>query len=154
MAVKRPRARECETPPVRIVVVGHVEWVEFARVDHVPQAGEIVHASETWEEAAGGGAVAAVQLANLGAETSLFTSLADDELGARATWQLAEQGVLVCDEMSDQPTRRAFTHVDRAGERTITVLGEKLVPRGPLADLEDYDAVYFVSGDVSALRSA
>src|SRR5205085_9074623 len=113
-----------------------------------------VHASETWEEAAGGGAVAAVQLANLGAETSLFTSLADDELGARAAWQLAEQGVLVCDEMSDQPTRRAFTHVDRAGERTITVLGEKLVPRGPLADLEDYDAVYFVSGDVSALRSA
>ena len=55
MAVKRPAAPECETPPVRIVVVGHVEWVEFARVDHVPQAGEIVHATETWEEAADGG---------------------------------------------------------------------------------------------------
>src|ERR671933_180924 len=74
MAVKRPPAPECETPPVKIVVVGHVEWVEFARVEHVPQAGEIVHAAETWEEAAGGGAVAAVQLVNLGVETTLHAA--------------------------------------------------------------------------------
>ena len=50
---------------MRLAVVGHVEWVEFARVEHVPEPGDIVHALETWEEAAGGGAVAAVQLANL-----------------------------------------------------------------------------------------
>ena len=37
-----------------------------SRVEHVPQPGEIVHATETWAEAAGGGAVAAVQLAKLG----------------------------------------------------------------------------------------
>ena len=66
---------------MKIAVVGHVEWVEFARVEHVPKPGEIVHASETWEEAAGGGAVAAVQLARLGAETTLFTVLGNDELG-------------------------------------------------------------------------
>jgi hypothetical protein len=42
-----------------------VEWVEFARVDHMPESGEIVTAQERWEEAAGGGGVAAVQLANL-----------------------------------------------------------------------------------------
>ena len=46
-------------------MVGHVEWVEFARVDRVPLAGEIVHATDTWEEVGGGGAVAAVQLARL-----------------------------------------------------------------------------------------
>ena len=40
-----------------VAVVGHVEWVEFVRVDHVPAPGEIVHSLETWEEAAGGGAV-------------------------------------------------------------------------------------------------
>src|SRR5256885_6967570 len=128
MAVKRPRARECETPPVRIVVVGHVEWVEFARVDHVPQAGEIVHALETWEEAAGGGAVAAVQLARLAGEATLFTSLGDDELGRRARAQLTEQGVTVRAMVDPSPQRRAFVYVDDAGERTITVLGEKLRP--------------------------
>ena len=37
---------------MKIAVVGHVEWVEFARVEHVPKPGEIVHASETWAEAA------------------------------------------------------------------------------------------------------
>ena len=50
-------------------------------------------------------------------------------------------------------TRRAWTHIDDKGERTITVLGEKLMARGPLP-LEGYDLVYFVSGDVAALRSA
>jgi len=50
---------------MRVAVVGHVEWVEFARVESVPRAGEIVHALETWQEPAGGGAVAAAQLARL-----------------------------------------------------------------------------------------
>ena len=27
---------------VRVAVVGHVEWVTFAEVEHVPEAGEIV----------------------------------------------------------------------------------------------------------------
>ena len=42
---------------MRLAVVGHVEWVEFARVETVPRPGEIAHAHETWEEPAGGGAV-------------------------------------------------------------------------------------------------
>ena len=46
----------------RVGVVGHVEWVEFAVVDRLPQQGEIVHARECFQAAAGGGAVAAVQL--------------------------------------------------------------------------------------------
>ena len=50
---------------MKVAVVGHVEACAFARVDHVPAAGEIVEAEEGWEEAAGGGAVAAVQLARL-----------------------------------------------------------------------------------------
>ena len=35
---------------MNLAVVGHVEWVEYARVDHTPGPGEIVHALETWEE--------------------------------------------------------------------------------------------------------
>ena len=47
----------------RVAVVGHVEWVQFARVSHLPRAGEVIHAHGAFEEPAGGGGVAAVQLA-------------------------------------------------------------------------------------------
>src|SRR5207302_1871842 len=50
-ALKRTPASRCEV--MDIAVVGHVEWVEFARVDHTPEPGEIVHALETWAEPAG-----------------------------------------------------------------------------------------------------
>jgi ribokinase len=144
---------------VNLAVVGHIEWVEFARVDHAPAAGEIVHAVETWEEPAGGGAVAAVQLANLGASCQLFTALADDELGRRSREELEARGVTVHAGTAPGPQRRALTHVDEAGERTITVLGDKLRPSGedgalPWEELRRCAAVYFVSGDVAALRAA
>jgi len=144
---------------VKVAVVGHVEWVEFARVEHVPAAGEIVHARETWEEAAGGGAVAAVQLARLAGSCRLFTSLASDDLGRRAAQQLASQGVTVHAAGAPGLHRRAFTFVDEGGERTITVLGDKLVPEGgdgalPWEELVRADAAYFVSGDVEAVRHA
>jgi ribokinase len=144
---------------VRVAVVGHVEWVEFARVEQLPQPGEIVHALETWEEAAGGGAVAAVQLANLNGSALLFTAFGDDELGRRSRAQLEEQGVTVHASVSSDPHRRALTHIDGNGERTITVLGKKLLPSGgdgalPWEELARCDAVYFVSGDVAALHAA
>jgi ribokinase len=144
---------------VRLAVVGHVEWVEFARVEHMPQPGDIVHALDTWQEAAGGGAVAAVQLANLNGSALLFTSLGDDELGRRARAQLEEQGVTVHASVSPEPQRRALTHIDGDGERTITVLGRKLLPAGddgtlPWEELARCDAVFFVSGDLAALHHA
>ncbi|MFN2629005.1 MAG: PfkB family carbohydrate kinase [Gaiellaceae bacterium] len=143
---------------MRVAVVGHVEWVEFVRVEHVPAAGEIVHAVETWQEAGGGGAVAAAQLANLNGSAALYTSLGDDDLGRRTRAQLEELGVTVHATIRAQQ-RRAFTYIDRAGERTITVLGEKLLPAGedgrlPWEELGRVDAVYFVSGDVEALHRA
>lgn len=144
---------------MRVAVVGHVEWVEFAKVEAVPRPGEIVHALETWEEPAGGGAVAAVQLARLAGSCSLFTALGSDELGRRSRAELGRLGVQIRAIPEAEPTRRAFTFVDEVGERTITVLGEKLRPRGgdsrlPWADLAGLDAVYFVSGDEEALHHA
>jgi ribokinase len=57
-----------------------------------------------------------------------------------------------------EPQRRGFTFVDGDGERTITIIGEKHVPRAsdPLAweALGAAEAVYFVSGDAGALRAA
>jgi ribokinase len=145
-----PAMLECRL--VRIAVVGHVEWVEFARVPHVPEPGEIVHATDVWDEPAGGGSVVAVQLAKLNGRCELFTALGNDELGRRAVRRLAELGVDVHAQTGGS-TRRAFTHVDGHGERTITVLGDKLLPDGPLP-LAGYDAVFFVSGTVEALRAA
>jgi ribokinase len=144
---------------MRVAVVGHVEWVEFARVDSVPRPGDIVHAAETWEEPAGGGAVAAVQLARLTGSCLFVTALGADELGRRARAELTRLGIDVRAIPGAEPTRRAFTYIDEAGERTITVLGEKLRPSGgdsrlPWRELAGLDAVYFVSGDAEALHHA
>jgi ribokinase len=157
--MKRETGAECEDPPVRVAVVGHVEWVEFICVERVPRAGEIVHALETWEEAAGGGAVAAVQLAKLAGGVTLFTSLGSDELGRRSRLQLGEQGVTVRAMPDPSPQRRAVCFVDEGGERTITVLGDKLVPGGhdsrlPWHELAGADSVFFVAGDSEALHAA
>lgn len=142
---------------MRTAVVGHVEWVEFARVDRVPAAGEIVHATDTWEEVGGGGAVAAVQLAKLAGSCDFLTALGDDELGTRSRARLERLGVRVHARLAGR-TRRAITFVDPAGERTITTLGPKLAPRGvdplPWDGLAEADAIYFVVGDVPALEAA
>ena len=144
---------------MRVAVVGHVEWVEFAVVDHVPRPGEIVHALERWEEPAGGGAVAAAQLARLAGSCLFFTALGADELGRRSRADLTQLGIDVRAIPDAEPTRRAFTYIDETGERTITVLGEKLRPRGgdsrlPWRELAGLDAVFFVSGDAEALHHA
>jgi ribokinase len=142
---------------MRVAVVGHVEWVEFARVPAVPLPGEIAHALETWEEPAGGGAVAAVQLARLAGSSLFFTALGADDLGRRSRTELGRLGVEVKAIPEAEPTRRAFTYVDENGERTITVLSQKLAPRGgdsrlPWHELRGIDGVFFVSGDAEALH--
>jgi ribokinase len=129
-----------------------VEWVEFARVPRMPGAGEIVHADRVWQEPAGGGAVVARQLALLAGRCEFFTALGEDDLGREAARRLAALGVDVHVRWGGT-TRRAWTHVDAAGERTITVLGDKLLAAGPLP-LDGYDLVFFVSGAESALRAA
>jgi ribokinase len=143
---------------VRVAVVGHVEWVEFVRGDHVPAAGEIVHASGGFEEPAGGGAVAAVQLARMAGSARLFTALGDDELANRSRARLAELGVTVEAARRDGPTRRAHVFLDSHGERTITTIGERLGPRGEdeldWGALDGADGVYVTAGDPDALRAA
>ncbi len=142
---------------MRAAVVGHIEWCEFAEVPHMPQAGEIVHASHRFAEPAGGGAVAAVQLRQLSGEAVLFTAFGDDETGHRSEAELREHGVRVEGRFHPEPQRRAFIHLT-TGERTITVLGPRLGPSGaadlPWELLDDTDAVYLTAGDVEAVRQA
>jgi ribokinase len=118
----------------------------------MPHAGEIVHADHVWSEPAGGGAVVARQLALLAGRCEFFTALGSDELGHDAIRRLAELGIDVHVRWGGT-TRRAWTHVDGNGERTITVLGDKLLAAGPLP-LHGYDLVFFVAGEAGALQSA
>lgn len=138
--------------------MGHVEWVRFAEVERVPKPGEIVTASDTWEEPAGGGADAAGELVRLGAEVDFFLAVGNDELGRHAHEALETLGCRVHAGTRDEPQRRAFTYLDADGERTITLMGSKLHPHGsdslPWPVLDDVDAVYFCAGDADALREA
>ena len=57
-----------------------------------------------------------------------------------------------------QPQRRAFVYTDANAERTITVMGERVGPRGddplPWSEFDASDGVYFTAGDPSAVRAA
>jgi ribokinase len=143
----------------RVAVVGHIEWVRFANVDRVPRAGEVVHACDAFEEPAGGGAVAAVQLARLAGAALLVTALGEDELGRSSLSRLRELGVEPSAVRRAAETRKAVTLVDAERERTIMTFGERLQPLGgdaglPWSELARMDGVYFTAGDLSALREA
>jgi ribokinase len=143
---------------MRTAVVGHTEWVEFGHVERVPSPGDIVHATDAWEEPGGGGAVAAVQLARLSGSCSFFTALGDDERGVWSRRRLEELGVLVRAATRSEQTRRAVVFVDTNGERTITTLGDRLAPNAadnlPWSELDGVDAVYVTAGDPGAIREA
>jgi ribokinase len=143
---------------VKVAVVGHVEWIEFARVERVPAPGEIVHALESWEEPGGGGAVAAVQLARLAGGCLFLTALGDDEHGHRAARELTALGVRVEATWRPERQRQAFVFTDAHAERTITVMGDRVGPSGndplPWTELDHVDGVYFTAGDADAVRRA
>ena len=144
---------------MRVAVVGHVEWIEFIEVARVPRPGEIVTARRAFAEPCGGGGVSAVQLARLaGGNTLFFTALGDDELGHRAKRRLEELGLTVHVAWRDAATRRGFTYLDDDGERTITVIGERLAAHGgddlPWDELRDVDGCFVSAGDPEVVRLA
>lgn len=143
---------------MHVAVVGHVEWIDFVRVERLPAPGEIMHAAEAWQEPGGGGAVAAVVLAALAGECLFVTALGDDLLGRRAVAELSALGLRVEAAIRPEAQRRAVTYVDASGERTITLLSRKLVPERrddlPWDELAGADAVYFTGGDADAARAA
>jgi ribokinase len=143
---------------MRTAVLGHVEWVEFARVERLPAPGDILHASDWWEEPAGGGTVAAVQLHRLAGHCAFFTALGKDAVGKRAHLEIEGLGPRVEAARRRAPTRRALTLIDDTGERAITILGDRLQPTAadplPWGELDGADAVYVCATDAAALRLA
>jgi ribokinase len=144
---------------MRVAVVGHVEQIEFAVVDALPRPGEVVHATHWFTAAGGGGAVAAVQLRKLAGAATFLTALGSDGVADRLHRELTGHGVTVRAALRPGPHRRGFVHLEAAtGERTITIMGSRIVPRGddplPWDDLSAYDAVYLTAGDAAAVRRA
>ncbi|CAN5801623.1 PfkB family carbohydrate kinase [soil metagenome] len=143
---------------MRVAVVGHIEWIDFVRVPRMPGPGEIIHAVEAWDEAGGGGAVAAVQLAKLAGTADFFATVGGDDLGRRAQVELALMGLKVHAGVRSEAQRRAITYIDGSGDRSITVLGVRSSPSStddlPWDLLEGADAVYLTAGDVQAVHLA
>jgi ribokinase len=139
-------------------VVGHVEWVESVRIDRVPTPGEIAHGTQAWSEPAGGGAVAAVQLARLAGGCRFYTALGNDDVGRRSVGRLQQLGVTMFVAWRDEPTRRAVVFVDASGERTITTIGDRLRPERsdplPWDELANEDAAFVCATDDGGLRAA
>ena len=146
-------------PPLRMAVLGHVEVVSFVAVERLPEAGCISHASDYYEHPAGGGAVVAVQMARLtGQRVPFFTSLGRDRCGQEAAERLEALGLELHVAWRDAPTRRGITFVEASGERTITVIGERLAPRAadplPWQSLAALDGVFATAADAAALAQA
>jgi ribokinase len=140
---------------MRVAVVGHVEWVTFLPVDRPPRPGAILHASGSWDEPAGGGGVAAAELARLAGACVLHTALGSDPVGQGIPAALASYGVEVRGPSRPESHRRAWTLLDPNGERTIVVAGpaqaaEALQPTA----FREVDAVYFCKGDAASLHAA
>jgi len=142
----------------RVAVIGHVEWVDFVRLEDYPPRGGLAQATRIDEHAAGGAVVAASVLAALGAEVEFFCALGHDERARRAERELTARGVTVHAARRAQPSRFVFTMLDEGGERTIVTVGERLQPSG--SDELDWDrlattdGVYFTAGDDAALARA
>ena len=148
-----------ELPALRLAVVGHVEVVTFLRVSQIPAPGTIAIASEGMDLPAGGGAVAAVQMAKLtGQPVAFYTALGRDRVGEQAARDLEALGLELHVAWRDAPTRRGVSWVDGQGERTITVLGERLMPCAedalPWPQLHQADGVFVTATDAAGLRLA
>lgn len=136
-------------------MVGHVEWVEFLSVDGPVAPGSIRHGRPLASEPAGGGGVAAADMARMVGQSTLFTGVGDDALGSGVRSTLGSLGVEVVADVQEGPHRRAITLVEPGGERTIVVIGAAQAPRELSPErFDDIDGVYFCKGDAASLRAA
>ena len=142
----------------KIAVIGHVEWVDFLRVEHLPVRDEVQRAERESTQAGGGAVVAAAVLAELGADVDFFCALGRDAVGDAAEGELAARGIAVHAARRPGPTRTVTTLLDHDGERTIITLGERIQPAGnddlPWDRLDGAAGVYFTAGDLDALQRA
>ncbi|WP_370631109.1 PfkB family carbohydrate kinase [Synechococcus sp. MU1642] len=153
-----PLSSVSSLPPLRLAVVGHVEWMEFLAVDQLPHPGTIGHALRTLQEPAGGGSVVAVQMARLQQQpVHFFTAIGRDSVGEACVKRLEDLGLVVHVAWREAPTRRGISLVDGEGDRAITVIGERLTPSLdddlPWEALGECDGLFVTAADVPLLKA-
>jgi ribokinase len=141
----------------RVAVVGHVEWITHG-TGLMPRPGEIRYLGEPFDEPAGGGGVAAAQVAKLGAETLFYTALGSDDAGRASADRLAEIGVTVLAPVHEGPQTRGVAAVDESADRAILIIGGPTSARIddplPWEDVAGCDAAFFTGHDSATVAAA
>jgi ribokinase len=142
----------------RVAVIGHTEWVDFVRVDRQPERGGLAEGRRLFQNAAGGGVVAASMLVELGAEVDFYTAFGDDARADQAMTELTARGITVHALRRPAPTRYLFTTLEDGGERTIVTVGERHAPTLDdgldLTALHRADGVYATAADAGLVAEA
>ena len=144
---------------LNFAVVGHIEWINFLKVDQLPQPGVISHSINSLEYPAGGGSVIAITLSELSNnQVHFFTSLGNDFYGEQCYKILTNLGIKLHVAWRDKPTRRGFSLIDSEGDRSITVIGERLAPNiNDQLDwnlFENMDGIFITAADSGLFKKA
>lgn len=143
---------------VRVAVIGHVEWVQHARLHEPLERGAILQLHDTFEEPAGGGGVTARALPALGAETRFLTALGNDAAADESERVLREDGCDLRSARRPNPQARVTTLAEPSGERTILLHGTPDHPSidDPLGwdELAGFDGVFYTGDDPRTVVAA
>ena len=81
---------------LNLAVIGHIEWINFLRVDKLPKPGIISHSKKSIEYPAGGGSIIAKILSDLTLnQIHFFTSLGKDYYGDKCFKILSNMGIVL-----------------------------------------------------------
>ncbi len=144
---------------LKFAVVGHIEWINFIKVDQLPKPGLISHSQRSLEYPAGGGAVIAKRLRELTyGEVHFFTALGNDFYGNQCLQILENMGIKLHVAWSDKPTRKGFSVIDSDGERSITIIGERIAPNHKdnldWATLNEMDGIFITAADKEIFKKS
>jgi ribokinase len=142
----------------RVAVIGHVEWVQHARLHEPLESGAILQLHDTFEEPAGGGGVAARALPALGAETRFITALGNDAAADESEQIMKGDGCELRAVRRPSPQARVTTLAEPSGERTILLHGRPDHPAidDPLdwGELAGFDGVFYTGDDPATVVAA
>ena len=153
------KSKKYQKGNLRFAVIGHVEWINFLAVDHLPKAGLISHSKRSLEMPAGGGSVIAKTLREItNGEVHFFTSLGNDFYGNQTKKLFERMGIDLHIAWRNSPTRRGFSLVDNSGERSITIIGNRLAPSSKdnlsWNLLKGMDGIFITAGDEDIFKKS
>ena len=144
---------------LKFAVIGHIEWINFLEVDQLPKPGLISHSKKSKEYPAGGGSVIAKSLRELtSTEVHFFTALGNDFYGNQCQDILENMGIKLHVAWRDKPTRKGFSLIDSYGERSITIIGDRLAPSHKdnldWSILNNMDGIFITAADIEIFKKS